>query len=38
VQTRRRKQRGKKDAARIAKLAKKLGKQGVKATGAAAPK
>jgi hypothetical protein len=38
VQTRRRKQRAKKDLARIAKLAKKLGKQGAKTTGAAAAK
>jgi len=38
VQTRRRKQRAKKDLARIAKLAKKLRKQNAKAVGAGAAK
>ena len=37
VQTRRRKQRAKKDRERIAKIAKKLGKQGVKTAGAGTP-
>jgi len=37
VQTRRRKQRAKKDRERIAKIAKKLGKQGVKTARAGTP-